>query len=113
MWGVTGAGRLWRFLPIRPGTDRSSLPILPGAARPIGAGGEGAPGAGFVACPARDRGALATTMAPVLRGCFRIHLGRREASLKMQDFFRPLARAFSFIPAEMAGSHVRLCRAEG
>jgi len=60
------------------------------------------------------RGAAAVAgLAQLLRHGFQAIRPLNGTTLKMQTFFRTLARVFTLIPAEFAGSRVRLCRAEG
>ena len=55
----------------------------------------------------------ATELAPVLRRILAVRRASRRDSLKRLDFCMGHARAFTTIPADFAGSRVRLCRAEG
>jgi hypothetical protein len=50
-------------------------------------------------------------LAPLLRRLEAMVTPAKELALKKLSFFTPLARAFTMLPAEFAGSPVRLCRA--
>jgi hypothetical protein len=66
-----------------------------------------------------DRSSLAASrgrcrrLARLLRHGLQAIRALNGTTLKKQTFFRPLARVFTLVPAEFAGSRVRLCRAEG
>jgi hypothetical protein len=91
MVGFALSDRPRRFLPSQDRAPGRSLP----PSRPAAA-----------ACPDLAPGQL----APLLRRPEPMVMSAKELALKKLSFFTPLARTFTMLPAESAGSPVRLCR---